>query len=272
MAGNEPHRFALFSLLPTNAEAAAILRYPENAYLVSKVKPSDTMEATDMLSIGFHIGGQSRGTLATIGRQNADITIRGDHLSRIQCSFEIHERTEEIMLQDRSSNLTTQCLGPTASPFEFGRCPRRVVLDKNTNLEFGFGGILCDEVTFQIIWHERKCKISELLNVQSMNPQVTRTKDLVPTQPSSARVTRIHTPVVSQKIRYSIKHGLGAGTFGKAFKVVDVDTGEFIALKQIAQPDDESCEAFKHLKREVELHSCVYHVSESIYPLSGNFC
>lgn len=93
------------------------------------------------LNIGPHIGSQSRFTLATVGHCGADITVEGSNISRIQCSFEIHETTRAIMLQDRSSSQSTQTFGSTAERLELGRTPRRVLVTNQINRQFGFGGL-----------------------------------------------------------------------------------------------------------------------------------
>ncbi|KAF1951824.1 hypothetical protein CC80DRAFT_552896 [Byssothecium circinans] len=96
---HSPHHRALFSLVPTNDRATAVLNHPDNAHHISVVsddrKPGKTLYGLD---IGLHIGSKSRYTLATIGRCG-DIIVEGLAISRIQCSFEINEdNKEEIML------------------------------------------------------------------------------------------------------------------------------------------------------------------------------
>lgn len=154
MPRKEPHPYAFFSLLPLNKRAKAIVEHPDNAHLVSTIV--DNMNnVQDGLDIGPFITSGSRYTLATIGR-TGNIKVEGQSISRIQCSFEIHEgNMTEVMLQDRSSNHSTKLFGEKAMGFEAGRPYRRVVIDQATNLVFGFGGIDCDQHKFQIVWHDR---------------------------------------------------------------------------------------------------------------------
>ena len=130
MSQNNPHPGVLFSLVPTNDRAETILTHPENAHLVSvldKITPTNARHQP-MIDIGPYVGSKSRYTLATIGRCG-DICVDGAEISRIQCSFEVDENTHEVLLQDRSSNRSTQLHGDSAKPFEEGRPHRRVVID-----------------------------------------------------------------------------------------------------------------------------------------------
>ncbi|KAK2611908.1 hypothetical protein QQS21_002014 [Conoideocrella luteorostrata] len=196
------------------------------------------------LNVGFFCGSKSRYTLATIGRCG-DIVVKGEDISRIQCSFEMHEgNMKEIMLQDRSVNRSTQLFGDSAMPFEPRRAHRRVVVDPYTNRKFGFGGAACDQYLFRIVWH----KIPELgINFHTSyrdHPRHTRTP--------------IHTPGPEERmwIRYSKREKLGSGSFGEVWKVVNIDSGEYLAVKHVTVPDIHSQE-YVRVQREVKTLSCV---------------
>lgn len=102
-----PHPSALFSLVPTNNQTRAILAHANNGHLVSLIPnlrgPKYPKGIACRLNIGFHIGSKSRHTLATLGRNGADIVVEGSSISRIHCSFEIHKDSRLIMLYDRST-------------------------------------------------------------------------------------------------------------------------------------------------------------------------
>jgi len=151
-----PHPLAVFSLIPLNPRAEAVVNHPENQHLVSLVPDTRARiyegGVLHGLNIGFHIGSRSRYTLATLGR-NGDIVVEGSNIARVQCSFEIHEDTEEILLYDRSTSRSTQTIGENAMPFDEGRLERYVVVAKmenGINNEFGFGGTRCDLIRFKI--------------------------------------------------------------------------------------------------------------------------
>ncbi|KAM3501324.1 hypothetical protein MY11210_009389 [Beauveria gryllotalpidicola] len=261
MSRHSPHHRALFTLVPRNDRAMAVLNHPDNAHHISAVsddgKPGKGLYGLD---IGLHIGSKSRYTLATIGRCG-DIIVEGLAISRIQCSFEINEdNKEEIMLQDRSTNKSTQFFGETAMPFEPGRPHRRVVIDPTVNLDFGFGGAACDLYRFRIIWHERTKLAADIrIKTREDNPRQTRTiLDEPLTVAPSRPITRIHTPGNLQKIRYSKRQKLGSGAFGEVWKAANVDSGEYLAVKRVTRPALLS-HAYVMLKREVETLSRVSH-------------
>lgn len=212
------HSLALFSLVPKNDRARDVLDHPHNRLLVSDV-PGSTSDVylTEMpkgLNIGTQIPSQSRYTLAKLGR-NGDIVVEGSGISRIQCSFEIHEHTRQIMLYDRSFSKSTQTFGPNAKPFELDRPDRRVVVARGVNDEFGFGGVGSDLFQFKIHWHHDKepPDFEKQINDRVDHPRFARTvdDDETPTVIPSQRVTRIHTPartpgaLTRNKIRYHPK-------------------------------------------------------------------
>src|SRR5438045_265015 len=146
MVRPSPHPLTVFSLIPLNPRAEDVVDHPENQHLVSLVpgtKSRNNEEGVQHgLNIGFHIGSKSRYTLATLGR-NGDIIVEGSSIARVQCSFEIHQDTEEIMLYDQSTSRSTQTIGEKAMPFDGERSERYVVVgkeEKGVNNEFGFGG------------------------------------------------------------------------------------------------------------------------------------
>ncbi|KJK76530.1 hypothetical protein H634G_08118 [Metarhizium anisopliae BRIP 53293] len=145
-------------------------------------------------------------------------------------------------------------------PFELGRTHRRVVVDENVNLRFGFGGVGCDLYLFRIVWREKDKLMANLcINYREDNPRQTRTVlDEPPTIAPSRRTTRVHTPGNPERIRYSKREKLGSGAFGEVWKVANVDSGDYLTLKLVKRPDLLS---HNHvlLKREVETLSRISH-------------
>jgi len=264
-----PDPFALFSLVPVNDRARAVLTHPNNSHLVSLIPDLKGPEYPEGikhgLNIGFHIGSKSRHTLATLGRNGADITVNGSNISRIHCSFEIHKDSRLIMLYDRSTAKSTQLYGANAIPFELERDPRRVVVTQNFNKEFGFGGITCDFVQFRIHWHRcpNPLDMQERLSYREDNPRFARTLDETPIVPPSGLVTEINTRGNREpKIRHMGKWPLGSGSYGQVWRVANVDSGEFLAVKRVELPGQGlQSSAYTMLKREVEALARVSHVS-----------
>ena len=258
MARPHPHPLALFSLVPLNDRARAVLAHPDNIGLVSALA-----DGRSGLDIGFHVGSSSRYTLATLGRSGADVSVEGSGISRIQCSFEVLEESGVVMLYDRSNSMSTQVFGMSATPFEPGRTRRVVVRDK-LNTEIGMGGASQSLLRFALVWHCDTIDVEEQLKNRVDNPRLARTVDETPTVLPSQRLTRIHTPGNREpKIRYAKLVELGRGEFGEVWKAVDVDSGKIFAVKMIKQPTlGFQAEAWVLLKREVETLSQISHVSQ----------
>ena len=178
------------------------------------------------------------------------------------------------MLYDRSNAQTTQVSGDNATPFEHGRL-RRVVVQQGLNTIIGMGGVGCDLVQFELIWHQGPIDTVEKVKSQEgmscgaeENPRLARTVDEAPTVLPSQRVTRIHTPG-ERKLRMRYKNigpPLGSGQFGIVHKCIDVDSGKFMAVKILKRPQGISQEDWREelcytLKREVETLSDISHVS-----------
>ncbi|TAQ85243.1 hypothetical protein B7494_g6429 [Chlorociboria aeruginascens] len=261
MPRSKPHPLALFSLKPYNPRARHDLALPCNSHLVSILPKSGDL----VLDVGFNIRSQSHGTLATIGRNGTDIIIQRSGIVRVQCSFEIDLDSKVVMLYDGSNGQTTQVFGDDAIPFEHGRL-RRVVVKDDLNTMIGMGGVRCDLVQSELIWHKdsenmierAKKRKSMPCGQEEENPRLARTVDDAPTVLLSRRMTRVHTAgMQEQGIRYKeIGSALGSGQFGTVYKCVDVDLGKLMAVQVLKQLERSSEQA---LKREVETLSEISH-------------
>ena len=265
------HPLALFSLKPHNPRAHDAVAHPSNIYLHSTL-PDGALA----LDVGFNIRSQSRNTLATLGRNDTDIIVEGSSIGRVQCSFEIDLDSRVVMLYDRSNGQTTQVFGDNATPFEHGRL-RRVVVQKGLNTIIGMGGVGCDLVQLELIWHQGPVDTVEKVKNQDgipcgaeENPRLARTVDEAPTVLPSQRVTRIHTPGERKlRMRYEkVGTPLGSGQFGIVHKCVDADSGKFMAVKILKRPPGKLREDWREelhytLKREVETLSNISHVSKT---------
>ena len=267
-----PHPLALFSLIPSSDQAHAVVAHPSNSHLVSI-----TPKGVHALDVGLHIRSRSRNTLATLGRNDTDIIMEESSIGRFQCSFEMDPESGSIVLYDRSNNQTTQVFGDHAIQFEHGRL-RRVVVQPGLNTVIGMGGVRCNLVQFLLHWHQtldetvKKVKHQENIPCAvTENPRLARTRDEPPSVSITSRETRAHTLGEQKpKIRY-IKVGLPLGSrqFGTVHKVVNVDSGKFMAVKILEQPTTKSKQEklgvspHRALKHEVEALSRIKHVSET---------
>lgn len=257
----------LFSLKPLNRRAQHVVAHSRNSHLVSTLP-----DGTRALDVGFHINSSPSITLATLGRHKTDIFIEITSIARLQCSFEINLDSKVVMLYDRSNRESTQVSGDNATPFEYSRL-RRVVVQKGLNSILGMGGVRCDHVQFEIHWHYPPGETTQAIQKHEEmlcmveDPRLARTVDEELEILSSQRLTRIHT---SQRrkptIRYvKIGDPLGAGVYGTVYKCIDIDSGEFMAVKILTRapkvPQDKWERSVRHaLKREVETISTISHV------------
>lgn len=251
------HPEALFSLIPSNDPATQILLHPNNRHLVSVVTDATTGRATYGINIGFHIGSRSQRTLAEFGR-GGDVVVDGSDISRVHFSFELIQSSGAIMLQDKSTTMTTQTFGETAKLYEFGRLPRWVLLTPDINRDFGFGGAKSDRFKFSIVWHRPDPQTVNLSRNHIENCYLARTFVDIATVPPSRRPTRIHTASQSMEIRWAKRGALGAGSFGQVWSAINVDSGEAFAVKTVKVSSDDD---LPQLKREINTLACISHVS-----------
>lgn len=257
-----PHPQAIFSLLPLNENAHAVIQNPSNYHLLSN--HIDGMHKQQVvLNVGFQIGSAARYTLATLGR-NGDIIVDGPNISRIQCSFEILPEYDVVMLYDESTSQTTKLFGDEATPFKPG-CKRRVVIGERFNNIIGMGGTGCDQVQFEVVWHRANFKGKEEADHRIESPLQARTVDNVPTVvPSEIPTPDQWPPIQKPTIRHKALSVLGEGSFGVVYKVVDVDSGKTMAAKAISQPQNGfHAQQKDRLEREIFALSQSSHVSES---------
>lgn len=257
MPRSEPHPHTLFSLVPSNDRARDVLTHSNNRHLVSSL-PDHPGGPTQGLNIGFQIGSKSCYTLATIGRYGTDVVIEGSNISRIQCSFELQQATGFIMLYDRSTCQTTQVYGDNATPFELGRCPRRVLLWNKLNTYLGIGGATYDLFQFEIYWNRDAFEVEAQISTREDNPLFAVTDHETPTL---IRQTRIQINNQDLKIRYICLDDLGCGQFGEVKKAVNVDSGKVMAVKRIKRPEPKChTDAWPIINWEVEALTHISHV------------
>ncbi|KAG5289215.1 CAMK family protein kinase [Histoplasma ohiense] len=266
----DTHPLALFSLIPRNERAEAVVADPLNAHLVSLFKNKP------VLDIGLNVRSKSCNTLATLGRGDVDVYVAGSSISKIQCSFERDPKTNVVMLFDRSHSQTTRVFGgddDESMPFEYGRL-RKVVVQAKVNTMLGMGGEGRNLVLFELKWHLSAAEMigKNWKNISpdiEDNPRVARTIDDAETILPSRRETRPHTSGrVELKMRYATIDRIGSGNFGEVYKVVDVDSGRLMAVKILKPPVSGATEeqavasrksVYYALKREVETLARITH-------------
>lgn len=270
MPRTEPHPLALFSLLPLNNQASEVLKLPANQHLLS------SLGGNYVLDIGHvRLKSPDQTTLATIGR-DGDIVVGARRISRIQCSFEIDPISNVVMFHDKSHSQTSQVFCENGYHFEHGRARKIVVLPEFETV-IGMGGVGRDLFQFQLRWHsdnptdiiqQAKDRVTTALEV---NPQFALTMNgdsPTDTQLPTRWGTRVHTAGPRQPTMRALDRGLlGSGAFADVHKALDVDSGQFMAVKLLKPPNQASNEhdwavIYDGVKREVENLSRINHVSQ----------
>ncbi|EEU40180.1 uncharacterized protein NECHADRAFT_76198 [Fusarium vanettenii 77-13-4] len=258
--GQPPHPQALFSLVPLNARAIGILTYRDNDRFVSSfpLHSDNPTVKVQGLDIGPQIASGSNDTLAILGRVG-NIKFDDLEISPYHCSFELDEHNrEEVILQDRSLDNSTQPYGRTAKPFKEGHLDRRVLVDREINLQFSMGGPNHDLYQLQIFWHDQRD------DNRVGNPHHARTiADEPPTSGPSPLYTGIHAAGIWGMIRYSKRKKLGKGAFGEVWKVADVDTGKHLAVKRLKMSHNHFDE-YSSLEQEAHMLSSVSHMLQAL--------
>ncbi|OAL22371.1 putative peroxisomal-coenzyme A synthetase [Fonsecaea nubica] len=223
----EPHPSTVFSLVPINPRAKAVLDHPSNGHLISVVHNPDDPLNNLGINVGPHISSSSQYALTTLGRGGTDITLEGATISRTHCSFDINQEFGTILLHDRSTAQATNFFGEDRQSFEKGRI-RRVVVAPAVNTLLGIGGHDGRQLLFKLLWHKEVINWKDMLKIQSQNSCDTRTVS------SSRCPTSLNTPAApSSTARYASLHKIGTETFGDVWQAVETDTGMLITVKVV---------------------------------------
>ncbi|KAI9688840.1 MAG: hypothetical protein M1822_001197 [Bathelium mastoideum] len=253
-----------------NEGATAVINHPEKRRLRSI--SSDNRPA---LEVGFTKDRKT--SLATLGRGDTDIFIDRTDVSRLQCSFEIDPDTNSIMLHDHFNQRTTQVFGQKAqdgAPF-LDDHPRRVLVQIDFNTVICMGSERQGRIEFELVWPQQPAQTMDAIKkhnmtaaTQAINPRQAQTVDDADTILPLQRQTRIHTSGASNpSIRYvTLGDPMGEGTFGKVYKAINVDTGEFLAVKRFKTAQGNAnmgAYIYKTIKREVETIARCSHMTEN---------
>lgn len=259
-----PHKDALFLLKPMNGKARDVVRDPDNSHFFSPSLQNNEVASFD---IGFHINSQSSiYTLATFGRYECDITLRPSSISRTHCSFEVDDpNSGTIMLHDRSPWQKTRVSGGDRSEsFDVRRPPRKILVHPGFNTSLSMGGKNGDLIEFQLQWIKNEKEIKSIISKQLnnrkgdvCNPRKIQTRDATGTAtPEQAFQENSQTG-----IRYFKRDLRGDGSFGKVWRVIDIDTGRVMAMKQFCYHSQQQKQVhFVTVRREVELMRRAEHV------------
>lgn len=264
------HSQAIFHLVPLNPRARDTLVHPDNERFVSlsRARPSPNgSEATENsvpelgLEIGYHVPATPRpGVITEVGR-NANLILSAPSVSAVQFAFESHPEAKIILFHDRSRGGNT-----TIDPgFKRGDGIRQRVLEPSTVYRITTGGETGDLYSFELRWAEGDALQKVERGYQIAIARATeRARDLrwAPTPVWSSFNTRLDTPAAALVQRTAKVKLLGMGTFGKAWEAIDLDSGLYVAVKEIdlRRGDSAQRDFQNHAWREVKNFSGVSHV------------
>jgi len=105
----------------------------------------------------------------------------------------------------------------------------------------GMGGLHANNIEFKLEWFPEPDHVQEMISNRLNYPfkfvdhcQEARTEDDSDTVLPPGMQTRVHVPGVKHcSLRYLAIKELGKGSFGTVHKAADVDTGNFIAVKEL---------------------------------------
>ena len=224
---------ALCFVVPTNDAAKELLDYEENETHIA------VHNGEQGFSIGYYMSDSNEVvTVATMG-DCGDIVLPSDTFSETHCAFEINLNTGYLILHDRSP---TRSYKVDDYPFENTRELRRVVIDLDFNRHFSMTGTDGTILQFRIDWpfglapEARKRYINHFTGCLSMFEPIcleAPPSAVLSSDEGAGASTDTTTRVSKPEMRYRILQRLGSGAFGVVSKVLDVDSGDFVALKTI---------------------------------------
>ncbi|KAK2762587.1 hypothetical protein FQN54_000760 [Arachnomyces sp. PD_36] len=252
MGGSDPPPGTIFSLIPLNQEALDVANNPLNSRLACDLWGNGTA-----LSVGS-VPSKSPTSLITIGRDPGnDIYVEHDSVSRVQCSFEIHPRSQAVMIWDRSNQGSTQVLhqeGSDTFPIQAWR--RKVVVHKGVNTAFGIGEGDDDTpvVRFRMEWHQNFPDNNQIL----MKPSLSQERlSLVASRTLKSMESKGFPDPLTGEI-LPLRHGgpiegAACSEFGTVSTVLDLDSGDIVALK-VLKPGPQP-----RLKKQLKILSLIKH-------------
>lgn len=267
-------RQVVFRLQPLNDPAWKVVLHKDNKRFL------DQNNRGSFLNIGSIPSSAHDGvTLVNLGRQG-DIRIDDEYVDGEQCSFEWAPEPGVVMLYDKSHNLSTQVFslasvrqpfdGPGDEDNEFQFEPervRKVLVGHGINRVLGMCGPGSKRILFRIVWPKNDPTASTASTAstakaighnramsRSEAARFARKLDDTESTPETTRITRMHSPALgpSLVIRYHKLALLGGGVFGVVHRVVNVDTGTIMALKEMKPMSNSVLVNWDVCKREVE--------------------
>ncbi|KAF4974284.1 hypothetical protein FZEAL_8794 [Fusarium zealandicum] len=252
----------LFSLVPMSKGSLDVINDPSNQNIVKGPDPDkDDGKIPRRIDIVQDHNSRTGLTPSSLGRRG-DILINRIGIANIHCSLEIHTsrnngEDSEVLLWDQSPGQTCDFYGKTAIKPHPDLEVRCVVLDKNTNLVFGFGGLNASWYRWQIVWH-----MEMPVYVPDWN------EDWGPISPCQAATVNNLPPTLFPKDSWSRERFLSRGVLRNGnlrherdFLVkADAFSGQHVAVKRVKISADNSQTRLREAKLFTDL--CHDHIVE----------
>lgn len=269
----ECHAYTLFHLVPLNQVAYEALDHPDNRRFITA--SSDNKKSLG-LEVGFHVpsilGGR---VIVRLGRE-ADLSLRGREMSKVQITFEFHPLTLLVLVSVRardggSVKVAASVAGQDPKP----EAPRE--MGDDCALVYGQGYFIdISSHKFELVWRKETHENAEVLrertiqgynslrrlpNIRScdrpteyLNEENFRTWHHTWLQAPNARVRELEEDPQPHSPRI-----LGRGAFGEVYKAIDAGTGNPFAVKVILLKYEEAQRST--VQKEIEIMAKVKHVS-----------
>lgn len=221
MASREPS--PLFSLVPQNRIAeACIEKLGDQPYVSEFPNPQGTNGKGRVVCVKFNPASAS----------GLEPNLLGNH------QFMLNMKTGEVLLEDFSDDEVFRFTGPTALDFPNPPHPRRLIVDCNTNLEFECIDDSGSWSRWRILWHQEPPMDVLLWERESTDPRTGVVSPIL-TNDDGCEVCPGYnkTPESSDDlIRYVDRSQYFGSKFGAPQAVVDVGTGQHLAVKTVSYP------------------------------------
>ncbi|KAJ3466658.1 hypothetical protein MRS44_004222 [Fusarium solani] len=220
-ASREPS--PLFSLVPQNRIAeACIEKLGDQPYVSEFPNPQGTNGKGRVVCVKFNPASAS----------GLEPNLLGNH------QFMLNMKTGEVLLEDFSDDEVFRFTGPTALDFPNPPHPRRLIVDCNTNLEFECIDDSGSWSRWRILWHQEPPMDVLLWERESTDPRTGVVSPIL-TNDDGCEVCPGYnkTPESSDDlIRYVDRSQYFGSKFGAPQAVVDVGTGQHLAVKTVSYP------------------------------------
>ncbi|KAI9791199.1 MAG: hypothetical protein M1816_004191 [Peltula sp. TS41687] len=215
-----------FWLFPANVAAQKVVNDRSNHSCVQR-DPADWSRAA--IRVGFANEPKDPTRLLSFGRDSErnDVILAGPQFDKDQCHFFVNEESGELLLRDTSPRNTTKLLADVErEKFQLGGVLRQCVVRAAGNLR-----LVINEAVFRFHWSNHQHADGSQAFFAAKTGFAARSK-LAITSTALGPVRQMDQAMVTELPMVPDDNTrLGAGSYGKVSLVVDVRTGNHVAVK-----------------------------------------